>query len=487
VVALDTGGFALAYTEAGYLKVRAYGADGAPATEPLQLPTLIFESLRSFDLVDLGGGRVMVGWIQQNEPRGVVVDLQITGVVRGTEFADILEGGPGDDHLFGLAGNDELRGGPGNDRLEGGDGVDILSGGAGNDIIDGGANTDSVDYRDKTVSVVLALAGAQDAVAFVGGVAEDIVRNVEQIFGGSAADTLHGDAGRNFINGAGGNDIIRGGGGNDTLIGSLGLDLLDYRDKTASVVLTLNGATNAIATVGGVAEDTVNGFESVYGGSAADTLTGDAFANLFRGGGGADIIDGAGGVDSVDFRDKTRAVVLTLDGANNATATVGGVSEDTVRNIENVYGGTAADRLTGDALANQLFGGGGDDVLIGLGGRDVLTGGGGADRFTYVAVSDSTIATSRSDVITDFRRADGDRIDLSIMDAVAATSENDAFVFIGAAGFTSGTPGQVRAYYNAALGGMVVQGETTGDGVADFQILLTAPGDLGLLSTDFVL
>ena len=61
--------------------------------------------------------------------------------------------------------------------------------------------------------------------------------------------------------------------------------------------------------------------------------------------------------DTVSFSDKTTAVVLTLNGAADATATVGGVAEDVVRNIENVIGGTDNDTLTGDGSANALDGG----------------------------------------------------------------------------------------------------------------------------------
>ena len=54
---------------------------------------------------------------------------------------------------------------------------------------------------------------------------------------------------------------------------------------------------------------------------------------------------------------------------------VGGVAEDTIRNIENVTGGSGNDTLTGDALANNFIGGAGTDLLKGAGGNDVLDGG----------------------------------------------------------------------------------------------------------------
>ena len=69
---------------------------------------------------------------------------------------------------------------------------------------------------------------------------------------------------------------------------------------------------------------------------------------------------------------------MTLNGATNATVTVGGVAEDTIRNIENVIGGSGNDTLTGDALANSFIGGAGNDLLKGGGGNDVLDGGAGS-------------------------------------------------------------------------------------------------------------
>ena len=68
---------------------------------------------------------------------------------------------------------------------------------------------------------------------------------------------------------------------------------------------------------------------------------------------------------------------MTLNGATNAIVTVGGVAEDTIRNIENVQGGSGNDVLIGDGLANELCGLGGNDILRGGAGNDVLDGGTG--------------------------------------------------------------------------------------------------------------
>ena len=74
------------------------------------------------------------------------------------------------------------------------------------------------------------------------------------------------------------------------------------------------------------------------------------------------------------------AVVVTLNGATDAIVSVGGIAEDTIRNIENVTGGSAADILTGDGLANVLAGGSGSDNLMGGGGDDILIGGAGSNK-----------------------------------------------------------------------------------------------------------
>ncbi len=130
--------------------------------------------------------------------------------------------------------------------------------------------------------------------------------------------------------------------------------------------MTLNGATSAVVKVAGLVEDTLRNVEYIIGGSGNDTLLGDALANRFeagagddflRGGNGADFMDGGAGIDTVDYSDKTVAVALTLAGSGLSTVLVDGVAEDTIRNIENVVGGSGNDTLTGSTGANRIVGG----------------------------------------------------------------------------------------------------------------------------------
>ncbi|KQP37822.1 hypothetical protein ASF34_17285 [Methylobacterium sp. Leaf106] len=120
--------------------------------------------------------------------------------------------------------------------------------------------------------------------------------------------------------------------------------------------------------------------------------------------------------------------------------------------------------------------------MIGGTGADQLTGGGGADKFLYNSVADSTVATSGSDLVRDFVRAQGDRIDLHFIDAVAGGSVNQAFKFIGSADFHD-RAGELRAVVSGS--NTLVSGDVNGDGAADFSIVLK--GALTLQAGDFIL
>ena len=394
-------------------------------------------------------------------------------------------GGSAADTLTGDTNANVLVGGQGADGLAGGAGNDLLVGGAGSDTLDGGAGTDIADYRDKATAVAVVLTGGANAVVTVGGTAEDTIRNIEEVYGGSAADHLTGDSHANLFIGNGGDDVLKGGGGDDFLEGSAGLDNIDggtgsdtadYGDKAVSVRVVLHGATSAVVKVGGVNEDTIRNVENVYGGAAADALTGDAGANVligrdgndglvggggddvFQGGAGRDRLDGgAGASDTADYTDKSAAVRVTLNGAANAVVFVAGAAEDTVKNIETVVGGSAADTLVGDAKNNALLGEGGNDVLKGGPGRDFLRGGGGLDRlwggagldvFDFNAVAESPRGAHR-DVINDFNQIEQDRIDLRDIDADQRPGRpgNQAFTFIGSdtlRSFSCDPPRRVR-------------------------------------------
>ena len=91
------------------------------------------------------------------------------------------------------------------------------------------------------------------------------------------------------------------------------------------------------------------------------------------------MLDGGAGLDTASYAEKSGAVVVSLNGSQEVVVTIGGIIEDTIKNIENITGGLSNDQLTGDGLANVLNGGAGNDLLIGGGGDDTLDGGAGND------------------------------------------------------------------------------------------------------------
>jgi Ca2+-binding RTX toxin-like protein len=259
------------------------------------------------------------------------------------------------------------------------------------------------------------------------------------------------------------------------------------------VRVTLNGSSFAQVTVGGVAKDLVRNVEGVAGGDGADVLRGDGLTNFLsgeggndtlRGGRGMDLLDGGGGIDTVDCDDKTGALRITLGGAGVGTVRAGGVLEENLREIENVIGGRGADVIVGDQLRNHLAGNRGNDVINGMAGndtlvgglgRDTLTGGLGRDFFDFNSISESPRGSGRDRV--NFRRSEGDKIDLRDIDAdTDGTAGNQRFKFIGGEAF-SHTDGELR------FAGGILQGDVNGNGVADFEIRVAG----ALLAGDILL
>ena len=189
------------------------------------------------------------------------------------------------------------------------------------------------------------------------------------------------------------------------------------------------------------------GSDTFFGSRQADLLIGYAGADRLWGFDGADFLRGGRGSDSL----------YGLDGRDGLA---GGPGRDWL------WGGEDDDALLGGAGGDFLRGEDGDDDLAGDRGADALRGGDGADSFRYFAISDSRPGSDRRDTIADFRHG-ADLIDLARIDADAEQSGRQPFDFIGENPFTD-TPGQLRF----DPGDRLVQGDTDGDGRADFEIAL---------------
>ena len=103
------------------------------------------------------------------------------------------------------------------------------------------------------------------------------------------------------------------------------------------------------------------------------------------------------------------------------------------------------DELHGEFGDDVLWGEEGNDNLYGGPGQDRLIGDEGADSFKYVSLGDATAPDyAHTDFIYDFSKAEGDKIDLSSIDADGnAANGNTTFSFIGTADHPFTAPGQV--------------------------------------------
>ena len=207
------------------------------------------------------------------------------------------------------------------------------------------------------------------------------------------------------------------------------------------------------------------GSDVMYGAWGNDYLAGGEGSDKLDGGGGDDIILGGLGNDRIfggNGHDK-------IDGGLDNDFLFGAGGSDTL------VGGAGADKLNGGGGHDILFGGEGDDILIGEWGDDQLIGGLGKDLFLYYTNHGGL------DTILDFERG-SDKIALAGMDANTNTLTNDAFTFINSAAF-SNTAGELRV--ELLDNGVMVQGDTDGDGIADFQLMVEGVDVLS--STDFFL
>ena len=282
----------------------------------------------------------------------------------------------------------------------------------------------------------------------------------DSVYGGSGDDALHGEADDDVLWGDAGNDTISCGSGADTVEGGAGADVMDgggdagdtlsYAAARRGVTVTLQAGQVTLGRGGEAEGDRISGFVNVTGTASRDvikmvdkaTLPGGQADNVVYGGGARDRITTGGGNDRV-------------------------------------FGGSGNDKVLGEMGDDSLSGGAGQDWLSGGFGRDTLTGEAGADIFFFKAMGES--APTHADMITDFSRMEGDRIDLRLMDADTGLAGNQAFSLISG-GFTGNAAELVQQVVGAD---MVVSADMTGDGMADFTILLQ--GVAAMTAADFIL
>ncbi len=149
---------------------------------------------------------------------------------------------------------------------------------------------------------------------------------------------------------------------------------------------------------------------------------------------------------------------------------------------DTILGNGGSDVLYGDVGNDSINGGSSNDILIGGSGKDTLTGGTGRDYFDFDKISESGITSSTRDVIKDFSKSQGDKIDFRTIDAITGGTSNDNFSFVGKAPTSDGAASNGKLWY--ANG--VLHGSTDNDKAAEFSIEVTLTGIATLNVTDYI-
>ena len=201
----------------------------------------------------------------------------------------------------------------------------------------------------------------------------------------------------------------------------------------------------------------------------------------------------SGGNDTLDCSGYSSA--QTIDLHPGAFSSVGGLTNNIgiALNavIEKAIGGIGNDRLIASDTGSTLSGGGGNDTLIGGAGNDRLiggsgvdnlTGGGSGDTFVFL-FGDSSAASGQHDRITDFLSGIGPHRPQRVSTRSAAPAATISSSSSRTAAF-DGAAGELNYFYNSSTGVTTLQGDTNGDGVADFAIDLT--GNIAISLADLI-
>ncbi len=384
--------------------------------------------------------------------------------ITGNAGANVLsDGGGGADTLTGLEGNDTY----------------IVRHAATQIVEDVGGGT--ADRVAAGASFVLAADDHIEVMTTTSSVGTDAIN----LTGNGFAQTITGNAGANTLSDGGGAgvDTMSGGLGNDTYIVSTGTTQVvegagqgsaDVIMASVSFVLEVTDHIELLTTTDAAGTDAIN----LTGNRLAQSITGNAGANVLSDGGGtgADTLTGGAGSDSYIVRNSGSQIVEGVgEGtADRVSASVSFVlaSDDHIESLTTTsFGATTAINLTGNAVSQSVIGNAGANTLSGLDGNDTLTGGGGADSFVF----NTALGAGNVDTIMDFDVA----ADTIVLDH-AVFADFSVGLLSGAA-FASNTSGLAidaddRVIYESDTGRLLYDVDGTGSEAAvQFAQVRTSP------------
>lgn len=321
--------------------VFADGTDGASfdltATTLTEIEGLYFEEVgpfvdvtAEFDIGQFTNGLIFdpLTEVRGNDDEGSTEVILITGTGGGADLDrwQFFDWGGQGDHVHFLLGDgvDQVTGSQMDDLFDLFDGDDRVWGTHGNDTIHGGLGYDRLMYSNFGAAITLDVA----AGTMTGAGYTQTFDGIEQFHGGAFGDVITASGAAEAV-------IVLAEGGADSLVGS---DHNDYLD----------------------------------GGFSADTIEGGLGDDVLVGGYGDDLLDGGSGTDWAYYLGFGGSITVSLLVAGAQYTGAGGT--DTLISIENLYGASYNDHLTGTTGDNQLWGQNGNDTMIGLGGDDTLNG-----------------------------------------------------------------------------------------------------------------
>lgn len=443
---------AFIYIEGGVNREGVYYVNGGVGTD-----TLVLDYSTAAKSQSISGDQVLAS--------DQVIDVEAVSIT-GSQYSDFLSGSSGNDQLFG------------------GGGFDFLSGGGGNDTLGAGASG---------VSSV--------ATIGPGGHSSDDALSLDHLFAGSgtpsisfsidAVETKVADDWHLRPQAGGFYSFTVGAAGDQALIdftadaGSFGDTYVEFHitDATGAAVFdwTLPDPPEPVPPISFADAGTYYLQVFIINTNQWSAASIDVTLSLE----GAEVLThnvlegGAGNDTYVIYAAIDQVIENPGEGTDLVRSSISYALADNLENL--TLTGTTAINGTGNGVANVIIGNSAANLITGGGGGDTLTGGAGADRFKYTDMSDS--APGAPDLITDFsgKKGQGDKIDLSAIDAKANTAANDAFKLVQK---FNGHAGQAYSSYDSQSGTTNIYLDVDGDRSADMVIHLLA--NLNLAASDFI-